>query len=77
MAKSYRGIEVSWEMEYLWERPMTLARSEIRKDILERLCEKCGKQISEDVNFILSFYRGSFIVLHDECKDFIENPGGL
>lgn len=33
---------------------MTLVRSEIRKDILERLCEKCGKSISEDVDFFLS-----------------------
>lgn len=49
-----------------------MLRSEIRKVILERPCEKCGETIPSDVDCILTFFRGSFIMLHDECRDFIK-----
>jgi hypothetical protein len=50
---------------------MAIARSEVRKDILGRPCEKCGELIPQDTDCILSFFRGSFIVLHEDCADFI------
>lgn len=45
---------------------------EIRADIKARPCEKCGESIPPE-GFILTFYRGQFIVLHNECNDFIDS----
>lgn len=52
---------------------MALLKSEIREDLRSGPCEKCGERISEDNDHILSFYRGSFIILHEECADFMEH----
>lgn len=51
---------------------MAIARSEIRKDILDRPCKKCGEAVLENDEAVLSFYRGEFIMLHEKCSDFIE-----
>ena len=51
---------------------MTILREGVRQDILDRPCEKCGEQIDDAIDCILSFYRGSFILLHNECSDFID-----
>jgi hypothetical protein len=50
-----------------------IEKSKIRKDILERVCERCGEPIPDDDDFILTFFRGQFIVLHEECAEFIDN----
>lgn len=49
-----------------------LDRNEIREDILARPCERCGEAVEEsdyasDNEPVLTFYRGSFILLHGEC----------
>lgn len=51
---------------------MPIDRSKIRQDILDRPCERCDEVISEDDYAsenepIISFFRGSFIMLHNEC----------
>lgn len=51
---------------------MAIDRSSIRKDILERPCEKCDEPLAFDKDFVLTFFRGRFIVLHEECADFID-----
>ena len=50
---------------------MAISRDDVRKDILERPCEKCGESVSEETNCLLTFFRGSFVILHKECADFI------
>lgn len=55
-----------------------LTRDQIRPDILARPCEKCSEPLEPEPSpFVLTFFRGSFIVLHDECSDFIQTatPG--
>ena len=48
-------------------------RSEIRNEILEQHCESCGEPLDAEADFVLTFYRGRFIVLHEECAArFIE-----
>ena len=51
-----------------------IRKNEVRQDILDRPCEKCGKGYAEDEDRILTFYRGEFITLHEGCSDFIDNP---
>ncbi len=52
---------------------MPIKKSDISPDILARPCERCGEAIDTDDEPILTFYRGSFIMLHDECaKEFID-----
>jgi hypothetical protein len=51
---------------------MAIQRSEIRPEILARPCEKCGEAIG-DVDCVITFYRGEFILLHQECADFIDH----
>ena len=52
---------------------MPIEKDKIRKDIIERPCECCGEAIdesdyaSEDTSPVLTFFRGSFIMLHSEC----------
>lgn len=53
---------------------MVLHKSEIRQEILNRPCEKCRERYSENEDFILTFYQGQFITLHERCSDFIDNP---
>ena len=51
---------------------------DIRDDIKARNCEKCDESLDEGVDFVLTFFRGQFIVLHEECaRDFIDyaTPG--
>ena len=51
---------------------MVILKDNIRPDILARPCERCGESIDVDAEPIVTFYRGSFIMLHDECaKEFI------
>jgi RNase P subunit RPR2 len=45
--------------------------SEIRDEIREQPCAKCGEPLDLGVDFKLTFFRGKFIVLHSECGDFI------
>jgi len=40
--------------------------SQVRKEIREKPCFECGERIEETVDFVLTFYRGEFQVLHDE-----------
>lgn len=40
--------------------------------IKTRSCEKCGEPLDDGKDYILTFFRGSFIVLHEECGDFID-----
>lgn len=42
-------------------------RSEVRKEILEQPCESCSEPLDADKDFVLTFCRGRFIVLHQEC----------
>ncbi len=53
---------------------MVLHKSEVRQEILNRLCEKCGEGYAKEEDFILTFYRGQFITLHERCSGFIDNP---
>lgn len=50
-----------------------LNRSQVRPEIIAQGYEKCGEPIADDADFILSFYRGRFIVLHEECADFMDH----
>lgn len=50
-----------------------LTRSQVRPEIIAQGCEKCGEPIADDADFVLTFYRGRFIVLHEECADFIDH----
>lgn len=52
---------------------MTMLKSEVREDLRSGPCESCGEHIPEDDDLFLTFYRGSFIILHNECAgNFIE-----
>lgn len=44
--------------------------ADVAPQIKKRPCESCGEKIDPD-NFVLTFYRGEFITLHNECDDFI------
>jgi len=50
-----------------------ITRDLVRKDILERACEKCNELVAEDEDCWVSFYRGQFVILHKECGDFMEH----
>jgi len=50
---------------------MTIKNEDVREDIKTRVCEKCGEPLEDGKDYILSFYRGSFIVLHEACEDFL------
>lgn len=50
-----------------------IAKSEVRKEIIARGCAKCSESVDDAESFILTFCRGEFIVLHNECADFIEH----
>lgn len=50
-----------------------LTRSQVRPEIIAQGCEKCSEPIPDDADFVLTFYRGAFIVLHQECADFIDH----
>ncbi len=52
---------------------MLIARDKVRPDILARPCEKCDEPLEDDRDFILTFFRGEFIVLHEECAGFIDD----
>ena len=52
---------------------MPILREELRQDIKEKPCEKCGEPIDEKEDSILSFYHGSFIQLHEECAAFMQH----
>lgn len=51
---------------------MTILKSQINPAIIAQGCEKCGEPIDDKIDFVLTFYRGQFIVLHEECADFID-----
>lgn len=48
-----------------------ILKKNIRADILNRLCERCGEPvvISKDYSGVTTFFRGEFIILHEECAD--------
>ena len=48
---------------------MPIDKDKIRKDIIERGCERCGEPMPEEDDFVLTFFRGQFIVLHEECAE--------
>ena len=48
-----------------------ILKRELRREIIERGCAKCSESVDEDESFILTFCRGEFIVLHNECADFM------
>jgi hypothetical protein len=50
-----------------------LTRSEVRQEIIAQGCEKCGESIGDAEDFVLTFCGGRFIVLHEECADFIDH----
>lgn len=50
-----------------------MARKDVRADIIAQGCEKCGEPLPDEGEFVLTFYRGRFIVLHTECGDFINH----
>ena len=52
---------------------MPIARSEVHPSIIAQGCEKCGEPIENNSDFVLTFYHGKFIVLHEECADFIDS----
>jgi hypothetical protein len=52
-----------------------LHRSEVRPEILAKPCAECGKPIGEKEDCVVTFYRGEFIVLHEECTEFIKRGG--
>lgn len=52
---------------------MSLLRENIRPDLQSGLCEKCGEHIPGTEDYTLTFYAGCFIILHDECSDFIRH----
>ena len=51
---------------------MAILRENIRQDILDKPCECCGAPILSDEDSILTFFRGSFIMLHEKCSDFLK-----
>jgi hypothetical protein len=53
---------------------MPILKSQVRPEIIARGCAKCGQPIDDNENCVLTFYRGTFIVLHEECSDFIQRP---
>jgi hypothetical protein len=54
-----------------------ILKSEIRPEILAQGCAKCGGAILEEEDCVLTFFKGSFIVLHEDCADFMRHatPG--
>lgn len=46
--------------------------SELPDRIRRLACEKCDEPIDEGEDSILTFCRGSFIRLHEECGDYID-----
>lgn len=50
-----------------------LKREDIRPEIIAQGCEKCSGAIGDAGDFVLTFYRGRFIVLHNDCSDFIDH----
>ena len=52
---------------------MGILKSEVREDLQSGVCESCGEHIPKEGSHVLSFYRGSFIILHNECaEEFIK-----
>ena len=56
---------------------MPILRKDVRPGILAQPCEECKQPIPENHEPILTFYRGRFIILHDngECTKFIDRGG--
>ncbi len=55
---------------------MPTSWNKIRDDIKQQPCEKCGERVKEptgDSEVVLTFFRGRFILLHQECADFIDH----
>lgn len=50
-----------------------ILKSDIREDLQSGPCEKCGEHIYKEQDHVLTFYRGRFIILHEECADFIDH----
>lgn len=48
--------------------------SEINKEILDKPCVMCEEEVSNDVDSIMTFYRGEFVRLHSECQSFLLLP---
>ena len=46
---------------------MTIGRDEIRQDLLDAPCKGCRHRIHEKDKMSLSFYRGAFVVFHEDC----------
>ena len=55
---------------------MGLARSQIRADILEKPCPECRQLVPEDGTGVLTFYRGEFLFLHEDCFTEFYKRGG-
>ncbi len=49
--------------------------ADVHPSRLEVPCKECGKQFSENEERVMSFYRGEFIFLHENCTDFIQRGG--
>jgi hypothetical protein len=45
---------------------------ELRPDLQEGPCAKCSQMIRKDENRILTCYKGSFVILHTDCVDFLD-----
>jgi len=46
---------------------MVLLKSEVRENLRCGPCEYCGEHIGEGTNHVLTFFRGSFVILHPDC----------
>ena len=48
---------------------MPIVRDEIRQELLDAPCKECEHRIHEKDQLIISFYRGEFVVFHEDCFD--------
>jgi hypothetical protein len=48
-----------------------ILKKDVRPEILQQPCESCGERLDPSADCMLSFYRGRFIVVHNECSEFL------
>lgn len=52
---------------------MSVTKSELRPALRSGPCEKCGEHIAESENHILTFHGGKFVIIHEDCADFMDH----
>lgn len=46
--------------------------SDVSDEVKKQPCEKCGEPLDEGKDFVLTYSRGKFVALHEECSDYLE-----